>query len=210
MSITKKCLQCEKEFKTRPSHAKRRKYCSKACLALSKRNVVEISCNNCNKIFEIRYSLRNTKKYCSLKCWIEKKQGIKSSTYVRKKGKCKICNKNFSVKKSRTLKYCSNNCRLIDIDGENNPNWKGGRIIKQDGYAYLRMYNTYYPEHNFVMEKHLGRKLEWPDEEVHHKNSNKTDNRIENLELMSRKKHRRLHKTLDNCKHSLHEINELQ
>lgn len=49
----------------------------------------------------------------------------------------------------------------------------------------------YIGEHRYVMQRHLGRKLT-TNEEVHHINYIKTDNRIENLQVMSKSEHSRL------------------
>ncbi len=46
--------------------------------------------------------------------------------------------------------------------------------------------------HRHIMEQHLGRKLGF-NEVVHHINEDTRDNRIENLQLMTRAEHQRLH-----------------
>jgi len=91
-------------------------------------------------------------------------------------------------------------CREATIKshkGRRSFNWKGGRFV--DNYGYVQVWRPEHPnakfgkgyihEHRLVMSEHLSRPLE-PYEYVHHKNGIKTDNRLENLELLTKLVHR--------------------
>lgn len=109
---------------------------------------------------------------------------------------CARCNEPFKSP-YRGRKFCSRKCYGIKSRGSGNSRWIGGRRFFQ-GYWMLYVpghptaCKNYILEHRIVMEKHLGRYLK-TKEVVHHKNHDKSDNRIENLELMDIREHSRHH-----------------
>lgn len=100
--------------------------------------------------------------------------------------------------------------------GEKN-NWKGGRSVASNGYILIRVgcshpladVRGYAYEHRLVVSEKIGR-LITPEEQVHHINGNKADNRPENLEVLSFAEHRVMHrKKEDNLRRLPNELNEL-
>ena len=139
------------------------------------------------------------------------KDGIPGVFYPRKKGSrkgelfftkgeistCQRCGDEFlrlitQQKNKGKGKNCSGSCAKA---GSGNTNFKRGFYIDADGYVkVLKEDGGYIQEHRVVMERHLGHPI-GEDKVVHHKNHCKTDNRLENLEVMTKSNHMKLHRS---------------
>jgi len=141
----------------------------------------------CKRIFAIYPCEKLIKKYCSMKC--------RNLSYITsQKMNCEVCKKEFSVipSKIKRQRCCGNEC-WGKIRGNGGRYKDGGYIkIKSPGHPYGD-HNHYVQEHRLIVEKNLGRYLD-PQEVVHHINHIRTDNRIENLMVMSKTEHMSLHK----------------
>lgn len=82
------------------------------------------------------------------------------------------------------------------------------KFVKDKTLGYMYCYDPNHPsangsgkiyEHVHVMEEHIGRRLN-PDECVHHKDRNRGNNDIDNLQLMTRSDHTALHQKEDRKK----------
>jgi transcriptional regulator with XRE-family HTH domain len=121
---------------------------------------------------------------------------------------CPICGQSFPVfyDKQFCSRACANQSKSQNQMGENAPNYLGGRHTTVKGYVRILMpdhpqadNSGYILEHRYVMQQHLGRLLH-KSETVHHKNGNRQDNRIENLELRQGSHgHGATHKHCDTC-----------
>ena len=108
--------------------------------------------------------------------------------------KCKSCKKLFyrgrDVTEFRARKFCSQTCSRNWHTGKNHYNWRRGFCLNEGykrSYSHSRRY-----VHRLEIEKFLGRKL-LSSEIVHHKDGNKLNNKINNLQILSRSEHAKIH-----------------
>lgn len=145
--------------------------------------------------------LRNNKnKFCSRKCFY-------SFTHFKNPERfrtCIECRKGFCTniayirRSDSSGKFCSVKCTRL-YKSKNR-----ARNIASNGYIniWCEERKRMYPEHRIIMERLLGRRL-LKSEHVHHINHIRTDNRIENLQVMSHSDHMKLHGNYSHLKKSI-------
>lgn len=199
------CQVCGKEKKIKPAYLKigGGKYCSKKCADIGRKKREIIKCQVCEKTFEAQTCTK--RKVCSQKCQAIL-ASIRNLTGVNKL--CQVCGKEFYVQQWQIKKgvgrFCSPKCRVaylsIIFSGQNSPAWKGEdhSYIDTDGYVQVRSpnhpkaINKYIKRAILVAEKKLGRPLKL-GEITHHINQIRDDDRLENIIIMTRAEHNRIH-----------------
>lgn len=177
-----------------------------------------LECPICKKNFYCapsRYEKAKNPVCCSKECAKKQKEESLELNCI-----CDYCGKKFHKKQShiKTLNYCSMEClgkhRKEIYKGKNNPN-AFCRIPKENRRLHCGYYWIYKPEHPFaasdgyirehrlIAEQYLlteensieinGQKFLSPNFDVHHIDFNKLNNNPENLKVLTRSEHTKLH-----------------
>lgn len=160
------------------------------------------ACLNCNSFFNSR---RNSHVYCCRSCQVThlKLSGkIKNRPRLGITVKCEHCQKDFYVPqyRAKTARFCSRRCNALGNPENTQKAQEQSPIIKRSRarvnnpagrmYKRIKIDGRWVREHRWLMEQHLGRKLEsW--EHVHHIDGNHLNNCIDNLEVLSNADHQR-------------------
>ena len=110
---------------------------------------------------------------------------------------CPICGITFN--KVENQKYCSRKCQGMAKRGKPHPH-TGGISKNRQGYVREYINGKYVFQHRLVVERAIGRKLR-DDEIIHHKDRDKSNNSLDNLEILSSSEHTKIHESeLKNAK----------
>ena len=202
--VTVACESCGATLVRRASDASRNKtrryFCNATCLravGCKPRRGEQRTCEQpgCGATFY--RGPNDTKVFCSRECH--------SASQIRAERRtCERCGGAYLVPPSqqwrRAARYCSRLCEgdsriARPLDRSHN-----GRCARLNQHGYVFIHEPKHPkaikggwisEHRHVVEQRLGRYLR-SDEHVHHVNGNKSDNRSENLEVLTPRAHARV------------------
>ena len=122
---------------------------------------IELICQCCDKPFETEYKFRD-KKFCSRGCYFENvrkgklKIGRNKDESIREVRLCKVCDKEFEVKKNHSKEMCSNECRV---------KWGENDVVKQKRLISIK---------KTVQEKY-GVNHVWNNKDIHQKTMDNRD-----------------------------------
>lgn len=180
-------------------------------------------CNNCGKLILIYHKerLNRALAFCCKKCEGEyrkkKTQNNCTCSYCGKRFHKKpshIKEKNYCSKecfyKSKEINMLGENNHQYGLRGNKNSSWKSNERITSNGY--IRIYMPEHPlsdesgrilEHRYVAEKYLAKddelievdnkKVLNPNLDVHHIDKNKLNNNVDNLKILTRSDHAKIH-----------------
>jgi hypothetical protein len=152
-------------------------------------------------------------------CGVERWRRLADCGY----GVCDACRAKRVGVSNRGRKISDAQKKIISerMSGKRNHGWKGGRhVSKHGGYTLITLEKDHpyrcmarphgnVLEHRLVMAEYLGRPLEkW--EIVHHKDKNRSNNSIDNLEIMSDWNHKGLESLLAEMKRMREIIKEYE
>jgi hypothetical protein len=129
-------------------------------------------------------------RYCSRACYVASRWTQRTCGFCKEAFKARI-----SYVARGQMTYCSPRCAAT-ASRKRTPVMYAGDTFYLDVHGYLSSPSTGRKMHRVVWATHFG-PISSSDDVVHHRNGIKTDNRIENLVLMSRQSHATHHDTAE-------------
>jgi hypothetical protein len=163
-----------------------------------KKTRTKASCERCGLEYERtpHQIKKSIKRYCGMVCAGLSRRGKANKNNRKVVKSCLVCSKVFYVfpYRENSAKTCSRKCAINVLGNAISEHYDGKRKLhknKKSGYLYISFRGKYFPHHRFVVEQALGRSLK-ENEQVHHKNGIRDDNRVENLQIMDLVEHAKL------------------